>query len=364
MTHDRAVTRTTSSGVRIGRAGGLVAIAALLLGACAPAPPSAPAAAGAKPTTAPAPPAATTAPAAAAPTAAPAAKPTEAAKPAAPAQPAGERVVKHAMGETKVAASPQRVVTLDTGELDSAITLGIKPVGAVTVLGGEFPEYLKGKTDGIRVVGAIGQPNLEAIAALRPDLILGSKLRDEKVYDKLAQIAPTVFTETVGVVWKENFVKHAEALGKAAEGEKIMADYQKRTADFKTRMGDRLKTTQVSVIRSLPDQVRIMMKASYIGTILDDLGLPRPPAQNKDVFMEQGSKERIPDMDGDVIFVTYFTPDRGAQLKTLIADPLWSQLKAVKAGKIYEVPDEYWMVAIGITGANRVLDDLFKYLAA
>ncbi len=44
------------------------------------------------------------------------------------AQGSGEaRTITHAMGETKVPANPQRVVVLDTGELDAAMTLGITP---------------------------------------------------------------------------------------------------------------------------------------------------------------------------------------------------------------------------------------------
>jgi iron complex transport system substrate-binding protein len=36
----------------------------------------------------------------------------------------------------------------------------------------------------------------------------------------------------------------------------------------------------------------------------------------------------------------------------------------VKANKVYEVPDDIWMLAIGMTGANLVIDDLYKYLGS
>src|SRR3712207_5901798 len=52
----------------------------------------------------------------------------------------GGRVIEHAMGETEITGRPERIVVLDTGELDSAITLGVKPVGAVEAIPGEgFP---------------------------------------------------------------------------------------------------------------------------------------------------------------------------------------------------------------------------------
>src|SRR5690606_15124405 len=95
-----------------------------------------------------------------------------------------ERTVNTAMGEVKVQGNPKRVVVLDTDSLDSAITLGVVPVGATTVADGEpFSTYLpKEKLKDIKPVGLIGEPNLEAIAALKPDLILSSKVRDEKHY--------------------------------------------------------------------------------------------------------------------------------------------------------------------------------------
>lgn len=283
---------------------------------------------------------------------------------------AGERVVQHAMGETRVPANPRRVVVLDTGELDSALALGITPVGSVTGREGSgFPEYLGDRVAGIKSVGSYEQPNLESIAALKPDLILSSKLRHEKIYPQLSQIAPTVFTETVGLPWKENLALHAEALGKLAEGERLLNAYESRAAEFRTKMGDRLGRTRVSLVRALPDHIRVMMKASFAGRILEDAGLPRPPAQDKDVFMERvTSKEGIPLMDGDAIFVMQFVPEQGARagegtlLKGWLDDPLWKNLAAVQARRVYEVSDDVWARGIGILGANKVLDDLFRYL--
>jgi iron complex transport system substrate-binding protein len=277
--------------------------------------------------------------------------------------PAQERVLTHAMGETTVPANPQRVVVLDTGELDSALALGVKPVGAVSAFqGGSFPSYLSDKTDGITSVGTIQQPNLEAIAALKPDLILSSKTRHEAIYPQLSQIAPTVFTESVGVTWKENFKTHAEALGKSAEADRMMADYTKRLDEFKAAMGDNLAGTQVSMVRFMPGEVRIYQKKSFIGTILSDAGLSRPAVQDKDEFALKGvTKEQIPDMDGSAIFVTSYGPADKTAMAEFTADPLWSQLNAVQQGKVYEVSDDYWMLGIGILAANMVVDDLNQH---
>lgn len=274
------------------------------------------------------------------------------------------RVVRHAMGDSAVPAAPSRVVVLDDGPLNSALALGVRPVGAALAFAdGRFPGYLGQQTTGIEPVGTIAQPNLETIARLRPDLILGSKLRHEEIYPELSAIAPTVFSETVGEPWKENLLLDGEALGRRAEAEALLADYDARLALFREAMGGRLTDTAISVVRFLPDEVRIYQQANFSGVILADAGLARPAAQAVDDFAVIGaSKELITLMDGDVIFVTTWGPPAETPLFDFKADPLWARLGAVEAGRVYEVSDESWMVGTGIIAAHLVIDDLERYL--
>jgi iron complex transport system substrate-binding protein len=296
----------------------------------------------------------------------PAASPAAEESPEAEASPkatASERVIQHAMGETTVPANPQRVVVLDTGELDAAMTLGIKPVGAVEAIPGQgFPSYLEG-TEGIENVGTIAEPNLEQIATLNPDLILSSKLRHEEIYNQLSEIAPTVFAETTGVTWKENFDLFAEALGRIEAANIVKEEYQGRIEEFQQAMGDQLKETEVSVVRFTPGDTRIYQKASFSGTVLEDAGLPRPPSQDVDEFaITNASEEIIPEIGGDVIFVTVYGSEDETAKQAFLSHPLWQQLNAVQQGRVYEVSDDLWMLGIGYTAANGVIDDLTRYL--
>jgi iron complex transport system substrate-binding protein len=273
------------------------------------------------------------------------------------------RIVKHAMGEIPVPSAPQRVVVLDTGELDSVLALGVKPVGAVLAIADQpIQEYLKDRTEGITIVGTIAQPSLEKIAALKPDLILSSKLRHEAIYSQLSQIAPTVFTETTGVAWKENLKVHADALNRSEDGDRLMKAYLARTEAFKAALGPRVGQVRVSVVRFTQDRVRAYAVGSFSGTILQDAGVARPPLQQaRSTFVEVG-QELIPEMDADVLFVSRFG-DTGATEARFRQDPLWSRLDVVKRGAIHEVGDDYWMLGIGPLAANRVLDDLFAHVA-
>jgi len=302
----------------------------------------------------------------------PAAEPTAAA-PAATSQTADgtqdsaatdSRSITHAMGTTEIKGTPQKVVVLVNGLVDISLALGVKPVGAVeSWIGDPWYDYIKDQMQGVTVLGEETQPSLEAIASLKPDLILGSKMRHEKIYSQLSAIAPTVMTETV-YDWKENLKLAGEALNKQAEAERLLADWDARVADFKQKMGDKLQT-EVSLIRFNPDHARIYY-TGFPGSIIEEVGLSRPEAQRvKDKVVGQLTKEQIPQMDGDIIFD--FTADwlgDGAVQKLReewTQDPLWQNLKAVRNNRVYQVNEVFWNMSGGVMAANKMLDDLYRY---
>jgi len=274
--------------------------------------------------------------------------------------PCAGRALEHAMGTTCVPKSPKRVVVLDTGELDSVLALGVKPVGAVTALGAGFPSYLGSRTQGIHDVGTIQEPSLERILALKPDLILTSKLRHGQLYNQLSKIAPTVMAETVGVVWKDNLKLNARALGREAQANKLLSAYHTRLKKLQLSV-DRSKTT-ISIVRFVPGQTRLMQRANFIGTILDDAGLARPASQRKSTFMDVASPERIPDMDGSFLFYSTYGPAEATPMSQYQQHPLWARLSAVNNKRAIPVNDDHWFLGIGILAANRVIDDLEQHL--
>lgn len=279
------------------------------------------------------------------------------------------RTVKTPMGDVKVKEAPERVVVLDTAELDSALTLGVKPVGAThaDVTSG-FLNYLpKDQLSGIKDVGQMMAPNLEAIAALKPDLILTSKIRHGDKYDELSKIAPTVMTENTGYPWKENFQLHAEALGKQTEAKMVTDDYANHVADVTKALGgkDKAAATEVNMVRFVEGaDIRIYGKKNYIATILADVGLGRPAITDKakDGFSYDVSPEKIDLADADVVFhSTYGDPKKSKETETT-GSGLWKNMDAVKNGKVFAVDDQLWIQGIGYTAADKILGELHQSL--
>ncbi|MEV7046022.1 iron-siderophore ABC transporter substrate-binding protein [Amycolatopsis sp. NPDC051061] len=270
------------------------------------------------------------------------------------------RTVTHALGKTKLEKKPERVVVLDSGELDDVLALGVTPVGMATTAGQNgVPSYLADRAKGIKTVGDVSNLNLEAIAALNPDLIVGSKLRADDLYPQLSKIAPTVFSIRPGFPWKENLLLVGASLGDETKATGLLNDYQKRANEVKAAVKGAPK---ISLLRFHSTGIRLYGNLSFIGVILKDTGLARPADQNIDELAAQISKERIDEADGDWIFYSSYGAGPSADEKAVTSSGLWAGLGAVKAKRAIPVDDEVWFLGLGPIGAMKVLDDLKKYL--
>jgi iron complex transport system substrate-binding protein len=107
--------------------------------------------------------------------------------------------------------------------------------------------------------------------------------------------------------------------------------------------------------------VRLYLKSSYIGYILQDVGLPRPPAQDQDSFSSEISLEQVADIDADYIFITGYAQDDSDQ-ETFLQSELWTTLGAVQNEQAIDVNDDTWIAGLGVQSANLVLDDLISLL--
>ncbi|MEV4171168.1 iron-siderophore ABC transporter substrate-binding protein [Nonomuraea sp. NPDC049709] len=291
------------------------------------------------------------------------AEPADEAAPSASAAPF--RTVKHAMGETVIPAQPKRVVALDQSFVDAVLTLETPVVGYTTYrsIDTKLPDYLGtvaqqyGKE--ATPVGTLEQPSLEKIMALKPDLIVSAKVRHEALYDKLTKIAPTVFSETTGAIWKENLRLMGQALGKEDLADTRIKAFEERAGKIGTAIKEKDgELPTISIVRFAGEPTtRLYVENSYSGVVMKDVGFPRPEGQptKQDAIAVDVSQERIADLDADHIFVaTYPDPASEGPKEKFVGNPLWGTLK----GEKHEVSDLTWMSAVGIQGAHAILDDV------
>ena len=271
---------------------------------------------------------------------------------------------QHAMGTTEIPENPKKIVILTNEGVEALLTLGVKPVGAVTGVTGDWYEHTKSELADVKPVGKESEPNVEAIAALKPDLIIGNKMRHEKIYDQLSAIAPTVYSDTIRGAWKDNFKFYAEVLNKESEGEKAIQAYESKINYIKENYSDKLNN-EISLVRFMDGKTRIYLGDTFAGTILKEIGFKRPAAQQGTEFVNEIGKERLNEADGDVMF--YFTYELGdgkglAREEEWLNDLMFKSLNVVKNNKAYKVDDTIWNTAGGIKAANLMLDDLTNML--
>ena len=273
------------------------------------------------------------------------------------------RTVRHALGETVIPTKPVRVVVLDTGELDNVVALGIQPVGVAYTDGSKtMPAYLKGKAGAPANVGTISSLNLEAIAALKPDLILGSQLRAQDQYASLSKIAPTVFSVRPGYPWKQNFELNASPFGLQEEARSQLAAYRSAAAAVGAGLGGEKPT--VSPLRFMPGKTRLYAELSFIGTILSDIPLPAPAIEQVEELAVEISPEQIDRADADWVFYGVYGTPSATNQDAVLGGALWKTLGAVKSGQARPVSDETWFLGLGVMAATEVLSELKGFVSA
>ncbi|MEO0767847.1 MAG: iron-siderophore ABC transporter substrate-binding protein [Cyanobacteria bacterium J06649_4] len=292
-------------------------------------------------------------------------RPPEIAEPAGKVA-AGARIIQHGLGETIVPDNPSRVVVWGYAMVEAVVALGVQPVGIPGIIL-EEATYFDLDKEAIANISETGEPNLEAIAALNPDLILTTQSLGANSYTLFSQIAPTVaFDIDERVEWRGLTRLCAEALNKQSAAEKLSADYDAKLAQLKSELSQPPEAIETSVVIFLPNEIRAMGDNSFPGSILSDVGLSRPPSQMGKADLRNISIEALDQIDGDVMFVltpqsnTALADRMRAEIESVQANPLWQQLSAVQNGSVYDV-EQYWVFGNYIA-ADLVLEDLMVHL--
>ena len=293
-------------------------------------------------------------------------------KPDSSIQPSSEcRVIQHTFGETCVPLEPQRIIAIDPqSTLDPLIALGIEPIGFASYNGSGEEVLLGVSFDAVEEaenVGDASEPSLEKILLLKPDLILTTDYSNNpQKYNLLSEIAPTVSVPNSSHMspkdlankpyFKENLRYVAKIFGREAKAEEVLSQYQKRIAELRDRLGNQLKQSEIAVIFYGEGYIWTIAKGYYpISHVLDDLELRYKFVPHGEWYL---SIETINEYDADILFIVD-VDNNGEDF--YFNHPLFGNLEVVKNNRAYVVSQQKWRSG-GISGANKTLDDLFKYL--
>lgn len=272
--------------------------------------------------------------------------------------------VEHVKGTAQFAEIPQRVVVLGFGSLDVLDKIGVKPVGAPHSL---MPDYLESYKETTANTGSLSEPDFEAIYMLKPDVIIAEN-RMLKVYDKLAQIAPTIMFSIEGDNYWADAQENWRALGqlfdKQAEVEAIIEETQTSI----TAVNDKVASEQTSAMMLMNNGNNIAMfnKGSRFSIIFDDFGFVE--SKSAAVAPIKGSHgnlisfEYIADAKPEVLYVLDREKAIGkseGRAQQLFNNPLVAATPAAQKGNIVYLDSSAWYLAGGgVTAIHRMLGDI------
>ncbi|MDN5688211.1 MAG: iron-siderophore ABC transporter substrate-binding protein [Brachybacterium sp.] len=285
--------------------------------------------------------------------------------------------IEHALGSAEITEKPQRIVTLGQGSAETAIALGIIPVGmeeyawgadetgylpwiheAVTEAGGDLPEQFTGGTE----------LDVEAVLALAPDVILApwSGVTQDQ-FDILTDIAPTVaYAEQPWVItWQEQITTIGKALGEDEPAAGLIEEIHARFE--KAAQPEYAEHTFSFIYNSGPGTLGVFYEDEQRVAMVRALGLTVDP-----VTQELGEWD-VPGTDSAMIglenadlladsdlIVTFYSDE--ANRTEIEAQDLYASIPAIEAGAVIAPTDHSFVTGSSIITPLTVPWALERYL--
>ena len=268
-------------------------------------------------------------------------------------------------GDVEIPADPQRIVDL-SGNSDILSILGYDVVGTANSDAYDytkFPSYLEETLKGAEILGYSMQDTMdvEAVMNLNPDLIVISTVQ-EKMYDALSEIAPTVMIQLEALNWKDDVRALAKVFNKEDVANEWIANYENKAKEA----GDKIKaeygedTTYLSFLAS-GGQFFIFDGAGFGDVLYNDMGLAKPAGmpEQTDISLPVVTYEGLAAIQSDYIFVIATDED----LAQLEANSIWNNLPAVKNGNVVVLESSpYFNQGYSPIGREILVDEIGEML--
>jgi iron complex transport system substrate-binding protein len=262
--------------------------------------------------------------------------------------------------DTELRGDPQRIVALADDQLDALCALGLQSRVVGTTV--PQPSYLGTVLHDAPGFGSRDAPDLDAIRAATPDLILGSVTQTPDSFVALSEIAPTVITGTAPD-WQDTLRAVAAATGRPAAADALLNSFEHDAREA----GERTDAThfQASVVQFTEDAMRVYGADNFAATVLSAVGVDRPAAQRftDRPYIEVSTADLSEDTDlsaadGDVIYLSFATPEAKVKATAVLNSAAWRALSANRDDRVFAVNNEVWQTGQGVVAARGILADL------
>ena len=272
-----------------------------------------------------------------------------------------EKTIVHDFGTTELKKAPKRIVILDNLYGEILNPLDITPVGATTGQADsqEFSTLFKKQYKDAKVVsvGWQGNPDLDKIAELKPDLILMTG-EQEDLYEELSEIAPTVgYQINTDENWDyhEISLKVAEIFDKRDEMKKDLDRLDAREAVFAENVKAKFGNQKLMYLRVTDNDIRYYAYGHF-GYLYDTYHFNRAETFNPDDMFQVIDPDKLKDINPDLLIVQADSQDLlDNKLKNT---PVWTSLKAVQNNKVIYADYSTYMLGFGIVSQEAIMKQI------
>ena len=273
--------------------------------------------------------------------------------------------VRDAKGEVEIPAEPKRIVDL-SGNSDILSLLGYSVAGTANSDAYDYtqlPTYLQEPLQGAKILGYSMQDtmDIEGILELHPDLIIISGVQ-EKMYEQLKKIAPTLMVELAQTDWRQDVNTFARMMQQGDRAASWLKSYDEKAkkAGAAVRKANGEDTTYLALLAS--GGQLFVFDAAGIGSVLyEDMGLKKPanmPRQDS-ISLPVISYEGLADLDADHLIVV----GTDADMKALKKNSIYKSMQAVKNNRVLELPSSpYFNIGYSSIGRDVFLNEVQSLL--
>lgn len=267
--------------------------------------------------------------------------------------------IQTARGVVKLAQNPSKIAVFDLASLDTLEALGVPVAGSPKKV---YVPYLMPMAETANNIGTLFEPNLEALNALKPQLIIIST-RTAPKYDELAAIAPTIdmsdsgqdligdgmkLLDNFGVL----FNKEAEARRLHTEVQNLLAETQ---AAAKGKGNGLILMVNAGKLSAFGPQSRFGWIHKDVGIAAADTAIQIAPHGQPVSF------EYIRKINPDWLFVldrSAAIGEEGKAAKSVLDNELVRQTKAWQAGHVVYLSAASYVAAGGVQQMKTDLSNI------
>lgn len=266
------------------------------------------------------------------------------------------RTITHALGETDITGTPERIVVLEWVYAENLLALGVQPVGVADIAGyKDWVDIPIPLSNEVVDVGTRQEPNLEKLAELDPDLIIAPASRVAEIYAQLSAIAPVLAFDpyptdsniTQYAEMKATFMTIASVVGREAAGETVLTAMEAHFAAARVQLGAAGVTGEPFVLAQAFGEdtvsIRLFTDNAMAVEIMEQIGLEN--AWDDETFQQYGFTtvgiETLPELGGLNFF--YVVQDDNNVFARAAVQPVWESLAFVENDTAYPLGGDTWL---------------------